>query len=847
MSRPGFRCVLIAAQCIAAASAVAQSVGPDGKDLRQYPPHRLVDHQHMALKVWIADMNTPRLEAVETLTVEPINTPVGTITLDAHAMDISGVESPGRETTYTYNGDVLTITLDPPLQPGEPAKIITSYAVTDPPRGLIWTPESKAWPGRAAQLHTQGETNTNSWWFPCRDHPNDRLTTELIVTVPSGFMVSSNGRLLSHERTIEPTASDNPLRSYETFHWLQDKEHVYYIVSLIVGKFDVVDLGGGGGSDSAQPGLEMPVLVPPGRARDVEGTYGRTPEMVALFERLLDEPYPWDRYAQIVVYNFGPHGMENTSATTMFDTAIISRADQHDHNLEGLISHELAHQWFGDLITCRSWDHIWLNEGFATYMTALWYEHTDGADAYQASIRGKFDSMIAGDHGTLPDTPAMVSKLWEHPGEIFGRAANPYPKGASILHMLRMRLGDEVFFKGLALYVDRSKFTNVETRDLRKVFEEVSGEGLERFFWQWCDRPGVPRLDITADWDAEASELVVTVEQTQQIDPANPAFAFTLPVLVVGTGGQETRLNLAMQKRMLTERVRLDSEPMMVVFDPDMAVLAEMKITQPVARWIAQLRDGPTYSARVMAARALANDSSVPAAEALMATALDLTLHTSLRSEAIASLAERCDRDRVLDLVRAPIQAYEVRASAVSALSDVTPGVEDPEARALCIELLAKAARTDPSTVVRAAAVRALGKAKAMDKLHVVLAAADVDSHDDEIRTAALRALSNMDSEAGLVPAIRSTAPGVYNRTRPVAINTIVKLAHHDPDRAFRAIAPLTNDRERRTWESACRALADLGGPRGLDVLNNALDAHNDTRDRQQLRQWIDTLQNKIN
>jgi aminopeptidase N len=836
--------VLIAAQFIAAASVVAQDVSADGQDPRQYPPHRLVDHQHMALKVWIADMNTPRLEAVETLTVEPIMSPVSTITLDAHAMDISGVESPGRETTYTYDGDVLTITLDPPLQPGEPAKIITSYAVTDPPRGLIWTPESKAWPGRAAQLHTQGETNTNSWWFPCRDHPNDRLTTELTVTVPSGFLVSSNGRLVSRERTIEPTAGDNALRSYETFHWLQDKEHVSYLVSLIVGKFDEVDVGG---PTTARPGLEMPVLVPPGRARDVDGTYGRTPEMIALFERLLDEPYPWDRYAQIVVYNFGPHGMENTSATTMFDTAIISRADQHDHSLEGLISHELAHQWFGDLITCRSWDHIWLNEGFATYMTALWYEHTEGADAYQASIRGKFDSMIAGDKGTLPDTPAMVSKLWEHPGETFGRASNPYPKGASILHMLRVRLGDEAFFKGLALYVDRHKFTNVETNDLRKVFEEVSGDGLERFFWQWCMRPGVPRLDIAADWDAEASELVIAAEQTQQIDPNNPAFAFTLPVLIVGSGGQETRLNLEMQERELTKRVRLDSEPMMVAFDPDMAVLAEMKIAQPAARWIAQLRDGPTYATRIQAARALANDSSTPAADALVATALDRVQHASLRSAAIASLADRGDLGRVLDLVRAPIEAYEVRASALSALSDVTPGVEDPEARALCVELLAKAVRTDPSTAVRAAAVRALGKAKAMDKLHVVLAAADVDSHDDEIRTAALRALSNMNSEAGLVPAIRSTAPGVYNRTRPVAINTIVKLAHHDPDRAFRAIAPLTLDRERRTWESACRALADLGDPRGLDVLNNVLDAHNDARDRQQIRQWIDTLQNKIN
>ena len=312
-----------------------------GRDLLNYPPDRIVDHQHMRLEIDIPDMNVPRASAVQTLTVTAIGTPTASLTLDARLLDIRSVTSPGRRVTHEHDGRRLTMRFDPPLEPGIASDIVTTYTISDPPHGLLWLPEDPAWPGRPAQIHTQGQTDTNSYWFPCHDFPNERLITELIVTVPEGYLVSGNGRLLAREM--------RPGRT--TFHWLQDKPHVNYLVSLIVGKFDVVDLAQAPARsrDALRPAkaFEMPVYVPPGRGRDVAGTYGRTPEMIGLFERLTGEAYPWDRYAQLVVWNFGAGGMENTSATTMYDTAIIDPQGLLDGDLDGLIAHELAHQWFG--------------------------------------------------------------------------------------------------------------------------------------------------------------------------------------------------------------------------------------------------------------------------------------------------------------------------------------------------------------------------------------------------------------------------------------------------------------------------------------------------------------------
>jgi aminopeptidase N len=863
---------LIAAPGPASSKAVPGFDAANGRDTRTFAPDRIVHFTHMKLAIDIADINKPHFAATQTLTFAPIAKKLSELTLDAHLLDIKSVSCPDHRAGFKTDGKTVTITFDPPIPAGTQTELTTAYEVTDPPQGITWTPESPAWPNRPAQLHSQGESETNSYWFPCHDFPNERLSTELIVTVPDGYTVSSNGR------EVEP-AKKNAGRT--TFHWLQSKPHVNYLVSLVVGKFDIVDVAPKSepsrpGAGSNRPSLPIPVYAPVGRGSDIAHTYGRTPQMISLFERLTGHAYPWDRYAQVIVWNFGAGGMENTSATTMFDTAILAPGAEADGDLDGLISHELAHQWFGDLITCKSWDHIWLNEGFATYFTQLWMEERAGGfgtgnDAYQAGILGNFDAVIEHDKTDGPYQAATVSKAYTNPGESFGRAGNPYPKGSSVLHMLRTRLGDDVFFRGISTYVDRFQLKTAETSDFRRVMEEVSGDSLEQFFNQWLYRPGVPELDITANWDDAKRELTVSCEQTQHISGYNPAFAFDLPIWVEtgvpsgstpSTAAKPSRtgspaaamsrttlsrgrfLTLEVREKSASATFKLDAEPGMVVIDPQLAVLAKDTIKQPLKNWIAQLERGPTLAARVQAARALASDDSPVARTSLIAAAADHESHAKLRSVAIESLRQRKDSDALAQLGASagqlPPDARVTLMEQIASLANEK--TTDNMHRSSAIEFLTMAASHNTSERTRAAALKGLGTLKAGISLETIVKAAELESQSDRIRQGALEALGDLDDKDGLTTVIRYSLPGAYNRTRPIAIAALGKLAHHDPDAAYKALSSLLNDRERRAWEAAGDALAKLGDQRAAADFEKLAAAKRDDADKKKIADWEETL-----
>jgi aminopeptidase N len=514
----------------------------------------------------------------------------------------------------------------------------------------------------------------------------------------------------------------------------------------------------------------------------------------------------------------------------MYDTAILAPGAEADGDLDGLISHELAHQWFGDLITCKSWDHIWLNEGFATYFTQLWMEEHAGNfgtsnDAYQAGILGNFDAMIERDKTDAPYQPATVSKAYTNPGECFGRPGNPYPKGSSVLHMLRTRLGDDVFFRGLSTWVERYQLRTAETSDFRRVMEEVSGESLEQFFNQWLYRPGVPELDIAAVWDGDKHELTVTCEQKQHISGYNPAFVFDLPIWV-DTGGAPAIpgsgalargrfLSLPVREKSSTQAFTLNAEPEMVVIDPRLAVLAKQSIKQPLKLWLSQLERGPTLAARVQAARALASDESAVARTSLVQVAQEAGAHPKLRSVVIESLRKRNDADQLASLgAHAGQFPPDARVTLIEQIASLAADkATDAPHKARFTELLASAAANDTSARTRAAALKGLGTLKATDSLPIILAAAELESQHDRIRQGALEALGDLDAKEGLPTVIRYALPGAYNRTRPVAIAAIAKLAHHDPEAAYKALslilprprAPIVGGRRRGDGEAPRR------------------------------------------
>lgn len=816
-----------------------------GRDIRNYPPDRIVDHQHMRLQLFIADMDTPRADATQTLTVRPIDdAPVASLTIDAKALTIRTVTSPGRAVSFDHDGMRLAMRFDPPLPPGQSSDLVIEYTIDDPPRGLIWTPASPAWPGRAAQLHTQGQPQTNSFWFPSHDFPNERLTTELIVTVPEGYLASSNGRLVERRREsrrIPPTGALSALRPYETFHWLQDQPHTNYLVTLVVGKFDIVDVG--------DKTLAMPVYVPPGRAIDVARTYGNTLAMTRLYERLLDEPYPWDRYAQLVVWNFEAGGMENTAATTMYDTALFSASADVDHDLDGLISHELIHQWFGDLITCNSWEHIWLNEGFATYFEAIWFEERDGRDGYLRDMLENYDRVIAADTVLAPAGEGLASKVYRHPWEAFRRPANPYPKGAMVLHMLRERVGDEVFWRGMRRYVDQYRQRTVETDQFRRVMEDESGLALDRFLHQWTQRPGVPTLEVAVEYVPSRRKLRFDVTQTQPIDADNPAFTFDLPVFIKNTNGPDVVIDGPIDGRSSSFEVDLEGPPAFVAVNPRLQALARVRTAQSPEQWLAQWREAPDLLARVQAARAL---GELPVGEGAAASvlheplrrvAIDANAHVLLRIEAVRALAKRRAAGDIRSLLTDAKDNWEVRQALSEALGEVARATSDTALRSFAIETLRKRAIEDASLRVRNASLRVLSELDMPVALPLLTQALRVSSQHDSARQTAIRALA-----AGNVPdALRMVAPyageGFDGRTRAAAIDAVSQLASQDPALAFDTLVAQLRGRENRPRMSAAGALVRLRDPRGVALLRRAAEEHRAPELAEQLRLRAEELE----
>ncbi len=327
----------------------------------------------------------------------------------------------------------------------------------------------------------------------------------------------------------------------------------------------------------------MPVYAPHGSEDNVRESYKNTAAMMAFFEKVFDEPYPWgERYAQLIVRDFAAGGMENTGASTMH----LYTAGGGDH--DDLIAHELAHQWFGNLITCRTWAHLWLNEGWASFSEALWQEHKamlDGRnpdEAYQRAIVSNFRAQRRSGRATAPAVPPMVTTRWSDPEQMFRLRENVYPRGAIVLHMLRMELGDELFFKATVHFLDKHRNTSAETEDFRRAFEEATGRNLEKFFAQWVYRPGQPRLAVDLDWNADSGLLSIAVEQQQQIDGDNPAYEFTLPVRLTFGDGTTRFVSLPVAGRTAAAEFKLETRPTGVTIDPRLTIFARTEVRKPL-------------------------------------------------------------------------------------------------------------------------------------------------------------------------------------------------------------------------------------------------------------------------
>ncbi len=810
---------LFTVACAAAAAAGADDATPvtppadrpaiadptSGRDLRTWPPDRVVDYVHMKLEMDVDDLASESFGAKQTLTVRALGLPVEAISLDAVNLKELRVATPGGQPIpFSYDGRKLVVTFPAPIPPGGEGTIVTAYRVEHPEMGIVFAPPGA---GVAAQFHSQGQAEENSHWFPCHDSPNERMTTELVVTVPKGVAVSGNGRLASHSVDGDE----------ETWHWVQSKPHVAYLVSVVGGEFERTALPPGPG------GVPMTVWARPGLADDVRETFARTGAMIGVFEEVFGVPYPWDRYDQLCARGFQSGGMENTSATTLLEGAVLDGRSRAERDMDGLISHELCHQWTGDFITCHDWRDIWLNEGWATYGEALWFEARDGADGYFDELFGNAE--VAEVDRVASNSEAMCINLGGP--ESFGRAANPYPKGASILHMLREMLGDKVFFDGVHLYMDRHALGTTETSDFRRALEEVSGLELAWFFDQWCQRPGCPEIAANTTWvagESGAGMLSVSLTQTQPIDQYTPAFRCVMPIRVTTASGEVVERRVDLRERSASIEIPLGSAPTMVEVDPRITVLKRLSVTMPREWLVVQAQKGSTLAAQRAAIRAIGPDVDASTAAALVAIASDPARRDSVRIEAIECLSRgegEAATAAVVQLFNAPLNRGKVRAAAVEALA-ADRGVDAlPE----MVAVLAK----DQGISPRVAACRAIERWKpsleGQDQLRSLL----VDlcgerSSRGDLEGAAMEACAALGILEALPMVEARTARGEPDRERGRAVRTLARLAPDEGparDRVVEVLVACLSDPEDSCFRNAGQALERMHAPEAIPVLES--------------------------
>lgn len=523
---------------------------------RKYARDRRVDIQHLKLDV-TPDFAKRSVAGTMTMTFKPIAMPLDKLELDAVDLAIADVQVTGAKLADRIVAEEkLTLVFTTPIAPGAEVSVSIRYSA-EPTRGLYFrTPEMGYKPGDT-QVWSQGEADLHRFWFPCYDYPNERFTSEVICHAPKGMEVVSNGKLVDKKETGELT----------TWHWLQDKPHVNYLIALAAGHFHKIE-------DKAGD-LPLAMLVPPSNEAQAANAFADTRKIIEFFQKEIGVPFPWDKYYQVYCHDFIAGGMENTSCTFEASSMLFNSDTETLRSLHRLDAHETAHQWFGDLVTCRDWSHLWLNEGFASYYTVLYEQAKSGDDAMKYSLWLEAEEVLE-----AKDTRPTVWRDYGDPMQQFDTRV--YPKGAWILHMLRSQLGPELYRLAIRTYLERHRNGIVSTDDLHEVVEEISGLSFDAFFDQWVYHGGFPELKVDYAWDAASNQAKVTVRQTQKVTDQVRLFQFPLPVAFI-VKGQKAPLRFTAKITQAEEAFyfALPAQPELMRVDPDYTVLAKVDFMPP--------------------------------------------------------------------------------------------------------------------------------------------------------------------------------------------------------------------------------------------------------------------------
>lgn len=517
-------------------------------------------------------------------------------------------------------------------------------------------------------------------WYPCYDHPNDKATQEMIVTVKSEYKALSNGRLLS---TVEDKKNKT-----KTFHWSQDLPHPTYLSVLAAGPYEVIE--------DSLGSLPINYWVYKKDAKDALRSFHKTPEIIAFFNEEFGYEYPWAKYDQVTIPGIGG-GAECTSATLIGQSTIHDARAEQDFPSHWLVAHEAAHQWWGDLVTLRDWGYTWINESFGTYYDYVYTKHALGKDEGAVNLLNKKNSYLNEAHNRY--MRPIDFHRWNYPSENFDR--HTYPKGAAIIHMMRWILGDKPFRKTVSHFLHKHAFQPADTHDFLKAIKEATGQNLDWFFEQWLLKPGHPVFDVSYTWNADARELHLRIEQTQDTSGSVPIFKTPIILGVVTQDGRRSE-KVWLKGKNEEYHLTCDQKPLMVRFDEENYLLKEWTFKKTVDELLYQLKRDDVIG-RMWAASQLGrfeNDSR--AIDGLKKSARDDPFW-AVRLEAVSSIGGLQDKKHIEFIQeKAKDENSKVRTGALRCLGDLK--------RKDLVTFFEERFAKDDSYDAQAEALRAIGK-----------------------------------------------------------------------------------------------------------------------------------------
>ncbi len=618
-----------------------------------------------------------------------------------------------------------------------------------------------------SEVWTQGEAIDHRHWFPAWDHPADRFTYTGTVHAPDGWRAFTNS---GHDL-------------------------VTYLIMFAAGPYEEH-------VHPTEPGIR--VWLPPNTPKPTaERVLLPVSSMMTHFAERTGKAYPWGDYLQVFVQRFPYYGMENTGATINASRALL-RPEVQDTSthVENLVAHELAHQWFGDDLTCRSWPDLWLNEGFATYMAADWMQATQPTEAARDALRAEHKHRW---YDASRDQSQPMARRWFH--EDGPANSNVYNRGAATLEMLRAEVGDTAFWNAIRAYVAQNGASLVETVDLQRAFEDISGRDLAGVFQQWVESPRSPAITVTES--ISDNTLHITVTQERKDD--RPRFSFPVE-LDISVNGAITHLSDRMNGDSVRFSVPADGTVDWVAFDPQGAVMATVVHKQSPER-LSQMALQAAPFARIRAIRELGETDASEALATLLANAQEPRPYRVAAARALSAQRVHGPLIAALEDPEAPIRLAAAQGLATCPDPAVAPA-------------LARIVDHDPNPMVRGAALTSLAHVSAPDALRRARTALRATERESVEWVQAAQAVLGKYGDAADLPRLLRMDVPYRNRNTSVTAAAQLALREHDDAKrqkmareVARAAEVLLQDLDLRTRQTALGVLQQVGDERSIDLV----------------------------